>query len=674
MTASSSAAAALKIEDYGAIGDLRTVALIGRDGSIAWCCLPVLDRPSTFASLLDEQRGGRFRVAPVNVARGEQSYIEGSNVLQTKFALANGGVTVTDFMPVTRRGAKLRPASGEIHRLIEVEGEDCELDIEWSPRFDYARGRTGIAALDGGYVATGATQRATLVGIPSQAEISIDENKTTATLRARVSLRRGDSFALVMRHDSDELDASVATTKRRLRSTIDAWRHWCGQGTDPVWAGKHATLVQRSMLALKLLCNADTGGIAAAATTSLPEAIGGERNWDYRYVWLRDAGMTVESLLGAGHVDEVHAFLQFIERAARRPNRRGPWLQLVFGLHGETELPEVKLEHLAGYRDSRPVRIGNAIAEHRGHDIYEQVLGAALEYLALGYELAPRVMRFLARVADIACEEWRKPDHGIWELPDGPRHYVHSKWTTSTALDHAVRLAQRYGLQGDVERWARERDAARAQVLEKGVDPQTGVFRIAYDIDELDSANILMPVLGFLPADDPRVVATLDATMRDLVVDDLCYRYRLDDGLRGEEGCFVACTFWVIEALVMAGDLDRARKLFDQAASRCSPLGLWSEQIDLETGLHLGNVPQAFSHVAFHDAALRLAAAEGRRVPVDPDPAGIGAPARGAARKKSTHARKERTHETADRTHPLGHRGRLHPGLEQRTGTGTRKP
>jgi len=449
-----------------------------------------------------------------------------------------------------------------------------------------------------------------------------------ATLRASFVLAADATLALVMRWD-DAGAAADTDSAAALQRSLRAWRRWSARGHATDWAGTHAALVRRSALALKLFCHGDSGAIAAAATTSLPESIGGERNWDYRYVWLRDAGMTVEALLGAGHPEEVQAFLDFSARVGRRPNPHGPWLQLVFGLRGGSELPLVTLPHLAGYRGSRPVRIGNSIARHRGHDIYEQFLGAALEYAALGHELKPGVRAFLTRAADIAAADWRHPDNGIWEIPGGPRHYVHSKWTVSVALEYAVRLAREFGVRGDTARWAAERDACRAQVLERGYDRQRRCFRMAYDVDALDAANVLMPVQGFLPADNPRVVANLRRTMRELVVDDLCYRYRLDDGLRGEEGCFVPCTFWITEALVLAGQVRRARKLFDQAAARASPVGLWSEQIDPRDGRHLGNYPQAFSHVAFHDAALRLAAAEGRAVPVPADPARVAASASG---------------------------------------------
>lgn len=624
-----SGARQLDLRDYGAIGNLRTVALVGRDGAIAWCCLPELDRPAVFASLLDGERGGEFRVSPENCGYGESAYLEGSNVLTTRFQTGDTEVVVTDFLPLRRRNGELLADGNQIHRLLVCRQGEARISVRFAPRFDYARARTGIGRREDAWLASGCGASLWLCGLPADTETQIvEDDDGNATLLAHFSLRAGTPVALVLAYGNGPERVTTADTQGKLRRTVAAWRHWCRRGKPPTWAGRHASLVQRSTLALKLLCNAETGAIAAAATTSVPEAIGGERNWDYRYAWLRDAGMTAEALLGAGHAKEVHDFLAFIERVERRGNPHGPWLQLVFGLHGETELPQVELPHLAGYRGSRPVRIGNHIVAHRGHDIYEQVLGAALEYLALGRELPGELMRFFGRVADIAAREWRHPDHGIWELPDGPRHYVHSKWTASVALDHAIRLAREHGIEGDVAAWRRERDACRAEVLEKGWDARRARFRMAYDVEALDSANVLMPQLGFLPADDPRVIANLKATMEGLVVDDLCYRYRIDDGLQGEEGCFVACTFWIVEALVLAGDLRKARWLFDHAASRCGPLGLWTEQIDVRTGLHLGNLPQAFSHVAFHDAALRLAQAEGKRVPVDPDPAHIGAPAR----------------------------------------------
>ena len=610
------------IERHGAIGNLRGSALVGEDGSIDWCCLPAFDHPSVFAALLDARRGGRFRVAPRGVARGTQRYRDDSNVLETGFELAGASLRVTDFMPVeaSRRGLAAGPA--EIHRVLEAHGGAVRVEVEWSPRFEYARGPTGIGPRGLGWVAAGALARCSLVGLPERGVRVLLRADGNHTLRAGFALAAGETRVLSMRWGDGEA-AQPPAPPEAAEQVARAWQQWAARGHDPAWAGAHRALVRRSALALKLLCHADSGGIVAAPTTSLPESIGGERNWDYRYVWLRDAGMTVEALLGSGHDAEVGEFFGFIERCNRRPNPHGPWLQLVFGVDGATEMPEVRLPHLRGYAGSRPVRIGNAIARHRGHDVYEQVLGAALEYAALGYELKPAVRRFLVRAADIAAHDWRRPDNGIWEIPGGPRHFVHSKWTVCTALDHAQRLAREHGLKGDVARWAQERAACCAQVLEHGYDRRRRRFRMAYDLDALDSANVLMPVLGFLPADDPRVVSNLRHTMRELFVGDLCYRYRMDDGLRGEEGCFVACTFWAIEALLLAGQTVRARRLFDRAARRAGPLGLWSEQIDPHGGRHLGNYPQAFSHVAFHDAALRLADAEGRRVPVPVDPAGV---------------------------------------------------
>jgi GH15 family glucan-1,4-alpha-glucosidase len=624
-------AAVLAIEQHGAIGNLQTVLLAGCDGAIAWCCLPELDSPSVFASLLDARRGGRFRIAPAAGGLGRQRYLEDSNVLETQFELPGACLSVVDFMPLTARGGRLRPGPPAIHRIVTAHGGPVRVKLEWSPRFDYARGPTGIGATGAGWIAAGSAGRASLTGVPAQATATLRTTGGSQTLRASFTLLAGTSAALVMRWDDAGTQAGAGDSAAALRTTLRAWRRWSARGHRTGWAGPHAALVQRSVLALKLFCHGESGAIAAAATTSLPEAIGGERNWDYRYTWLRDAGMTIEALLGSGHADEVQAFLDFGARAGSRPNPHGPWLQLLFGLRGETELPLVTLPHLAGYRGSRPVRIGNSIARHRGHDIYEQFLGAALEYAALGYRLKPAVRDFLTRAADIAAADWRQPDNGIWEIPGGPRHYVHSKWTVSTALDYALRLAREHGLRGDTGRWAAERDACRSQVLERGYDRRRRCFRMAYDIDALDAANVLMPVQGFLPADDPRVAANLRRTMRELVVDDLCYRYRLDDGLRGEEGCFVPCTFWITEALVMAGQVRRARKLFDRAAARASPLGLWSEQIDPDGGHFLGNFPQAFSHVAFHDAALRLAAAEGKAVPAPVDPAQVAAAPAGTA-------------------------------------------
>jgi GH15 family glucan-1,4-alpha-glucosidase len=398
-----------------------------------------------------------------------------------------------------------------------------------------------------------------------------------------------------------------------LRETIETWRSWVSSETrDRSWAGDCAPHVVRSELVLKLLTHPTTGAIAAAATTSLPESIGGVRNWDYRFTWIRDAAFTVQALMAVGHRAEALDFLSFAERAAL--SRDDLWgLQIMYGLRGETHLPERELPHLSGYRGSRPVRIGNAAARQRQHDIYGELLASAHQFVRSGGILEPDLLSFLSRVADQASVAWPSPDDGIWEMRREPRHYVYSKVMVWVALDRAIRLARDSGLRGNVARWMRERDVVHSHVIENGYDPGLGAFVQAYGSQELDAANLLIPVLEFLPATDPRVVRTIDLTLERLTHDGMVYRYLGNDGLPGSEGAFGLCTYWLVDGLTLCGRLDEAWDLFGGMTRRANHLGLYAEEIDPRSGMFLGNFPQAFTHIGLINSVLYLAQAEGRK-------------------------------------------------------------
>ena len=471
-------------------------------------------------------------------------------------------------------------------RLLTCEG-DLDVEVEWSPRFDYARARTEMA----GTTAWSGKQRVNLLGLPVQPEI-----RDGPTLYARFRMRSGERVALFSGHKP------TMSAQRAYQATRAAWLKWVKPVSEGPW---HDQLV-RSGLALKLLTHAHTGALAAAATTSLPEEIGGVRNWDYRYTWIRDAAFTVQALFSLGHRAEGLGFLKWV-RDVSEP------LQVMYGLHGETDLPERELTHLEGYRGSRPVRIGNAAAQQMQLDIYGEFMAAAYELLRRGARLDAAIRRLLSEIVDLAIAKWKQPDFGIWEMRGGPRQFVYSKVMVWVALDRAIQLAKRFRFKGPVAKWIRVRDEVRDAVLTRGYDAQLGAFVQSFGSKALDAANLLIPLMGLLPFDDPRVQGTIDRTLERLTANGLVYRYLSDDGLPGGEGAFGPATFWLVDVLALSGRIDEAQQFMEGMARRANHLGLFSEEFDPKTGEFLGNFPQAFTHTAFVNAALYLSHAQGSR-------------------------------------------------------------
>jgi GH15 family glucan-1,4-alpha-glucosidase len=610
------------IADYAVIGNLRTVALVGRDGSIDWCCFPHLSSPSVFAALLDIGRGGSFSVAPVGVRRAEQRYIDGTNVLETIFSADGARLTITDFLPlkgdIEGKGGSEAPA--EIHRVLHCEGGDLEIEVRWAPRFDYARKHPTFHRVEGGWLAAGksvdgAGLRMTLSGIE---EGEVVEGGDGPSVSGRIRLSSGDRTVLVSRWDTRSAAAGLHDSMDRLGETVETWRRWvhtrdAEQAKE--WAGSWLPLVTRSELALKLLTHADSGAIAAAGTTSLPEAIGGVRNWDYRYCWIRDASLTVQALIALGHSREAMEFLNWAEHVSEVREKEDWTLQIMYGLHGESDLEEFELDHMEGYRGSSPVRVGNAASEQRQLDIYGELLNSAYELVRRGEELSDEMKEFLTRIADRACADWNKPDYGLWEVRHGTFHFTYSKMMVWLALGRAAYLTDRIGLEGDVERWKGTRDLICQQVFEKGYDREVDAFVQSFGSKELDASNLLIPFYEMLPYDDPRVQNTIDRTLEHLTTNGLVYRYHAEDGLPGPEGAFGLCTYWLVDALSLSGRLDEAWEIFEGVSRRANHVGLFPEQFDPESGDFLGNFPQAFTHIGLINSRLYLAHAEGARLP-----------------------------------------------------------
>jgi GH15 family glucan-1,4-alpha-glucosidase len=589
----------LNIADYGVIGDLRTVALVGVDGSIDWCCFPRFDGPSLFGALLDCERGGRFRVGVPGAERGRQRYVPRTGVLQTEFTPPGGAAVVTDFMPIAAAGPTALQAS-EIHRHVVCTDGSVEVVVTLQPGFDYAASSTVIYKRRHGLLATDGIDEAVALATSE----GLDWRFADGVAQAHHRLSAGDSLALVLRYDEDDVrPVEHYLTEDALAGTVSYWRSWAARLR---YRGAHSEVVERSAITLKLLCYARSGATVAAATTSLPEVMGGERNWDYRFTWLRDTCFTLYAFHVLGHHEEADHFMRFVKRVCRHKGR--PHLQIMYGIDGRRELPESELGHLDGYRGSRPVRVGNAAADQLQLDVYGEVLETAYLW-ARSFEVTEGTWQALRELVDWVAEHWRREDSGIWEHRHDLRHHVYSKVMCWVALDRGVKLATAHGLEGDVARWRIEADACRAEVLAQGYSEELGTFVSAYGASDLDAAALVIPMVGFLHRSDPRVRSTVRAVAQDLTTPDglLVYRYRSPDGLRGEEGAFSICTFWLAQALAMVGDYDSGLRIFEEMLSRANHVGLYSEEIDPATGEFLGNFPQGLTHIALINCAHVLA-------------------------------------------------------------------
>jgi GH15 family glucan-1,4-alpha-glucosidase len=613
------------IESYAVIGNLRTAAIVGRDGSIDWLCLPDLSSPSVFAGILDPVRGGHFSVSALSGEAVDQRYIRHTNVLETHFDADGGRLVITDFMPLegSLDGAgdrsKTEPA---VYRILRAEGGPVDVRVEWAPRPDYGRAHGQAARTESGILAWAGEDALTLSGLDDDA--SMDGDERGPVIRARFTLQAGERRVLVTRWGSEEVAVSLDEAESKLAATVEAWRSWVHKPEatgDRSWGEDHAELLIRSELALKLLSNAESGAIAAAVTTSLPEEIGGVRNWDYRYSWIRDAALGAQALYAMGHAEDAQAFVNWAERTVMDTAKEDSMMRIVYGLHGEVDLDEEELPNLAGYCRSAPVRTGNGAKDQLQLDIYGELISAVYEIVRLGGDVPDDIRRFLPKVADQACDRWTERDYGLWEIRSGPFNFVYSKAMVWMALDRAIRLARKGVIKGNVKAWSEARTAVRNDVLDRGYDPDLGAFRQSYERSVPDASNLLLPMLELLPFSDPRVRSNIDVTLERLTENDLVYRYKSDDGIAGGEGAFVLCTFWMVDALALAGRLDEARRIFEGVAGRANHVGLFSEQIDAGTGAFLGNFPQAFSHIGVINSALYLAHAEGRDTPI-PDPIG----------------------------------------------------
>jgi GH15 family glucan-1,4-alpha-glucosidase len=588
------------IRDYAVIGDGRTVALVARDGAIDWLCVPNVDSDSVFSALLDSQRGGSFRIAPTGEFEVERQYEEGTNVLETTFRTAGGSVRVTDAMCVA--GTGLVPMRELVRKVEGLEGR-VEVAVDFEPRFGFGTRSTRIRRTSGRVVASAGPDAVAMGAFGCELE------PTPSGAEARVELAAGDSVVFDLAAASKEplVMSGRDDAERNLERTRDFWARWSDRAE---YDGRWREAVVRSALVLKLLVFAPSGAIVAAPTTSLPEQVGGIRNWDYRFAWLRDASWTVDALLRLGYRDEADSFLWWFMHASRLTH---PRLRILYRVNGSDDAPERDVP-LDGYRGSRPVRIGNGAASQRQLDVYGDVLQAVWLYVEDGNRLDAATGKDVAELATWVADNWRLPDASIWEVQSGEQQFVQSKAMLWVALDRASRLAERGAIPDHGERWEPAAREIRAFVEDEGFDEELDAYVRAPSLRELDASILTLPLLDWADPDDARVRATIAAVRRDLSAGGpLLYRYRGDDGLEGGEGAFLACSFWLADALARTGRPAEAIELMDDLVGFANDVGLYSEEADPETGAFLGNFPQGLTHLALINAAVSIAKVEAER-------------------------------------------------------------
>jgi GH15 family glucan-1,4-alpha-glucosidase len=600
----------LPIGDYALLSDCRSAALVSRDGSVDWLCFPRFDGPSVFCRLLDPA-GGRFAIQPAGEFQVSRKYLDQTMVLETTFTTTGGTAILTDALAVGRneRGHDLGTHSPSmlLRRLACTAGE-IEVEVSYAPRPEYGLIQPILVRVPGGLAARGGAGPLLL-----STTVSFDVDGAAAT--ARVRLAAGQTVAFGFGHGlltgPPRTPWTAQEISDRLDDTVEGWRSWSVLHQN--YEGPWRDLVHHSGRVLQALTFAPTGAIVAAPTTSLPESVGGGRNWDYRYTWVRDSSLTMEALWVAACPTEANKFFSFLADAAASQLQRGADLQIMFGVGGERDLTERELPHLAGWRDSRPVRVGNGAWTQRQLDVYGELLGAAQRLVDQLGELDPVTRQFLAAAADTAASRWREKDQGIWEIRGEPRDFLYSKLMCWVALDRAIALAASLGAEDRVADWSAARDEIRAAIAEHGWNERAGAFTQAFGSEDLDASNLMLAITGFLPADDPRIKATIDATAQRLTDErGLVFRYLAHDGLAGAEGTFLVCTFWLAQAQALAGDAEAATATFERAVAAINDVGLLAEEVDPRNGEMIGNFPQAFSHIGLVNAAWAITQARQR--------------------------------------------------------------
>ncbi|HEX6141378.1 MAG TPA: glycoside hydrolase family 15 protein [Geminicoccaceae bacterium] len=600
------------IEDYGMIGDMHTVALVGINGSIDWMCIPRFDSPSVFGAILDDQKGGSFRIwSAQDDATNKQFYWPDTNVLVTRVLSEHGAAEILDFMPVIGEDAKESESRRQVIRQVVAMRGTVDMRMACRPAFDYAREDHTAEAVPHGVIF-----RSKSLGLSLKSTVPLEAAEGEAT--ARFTLKEGESAVFVLSHLTKEIDEATeldtAEAEQAFRDTVAYWRAWLAQCK---YRGRWREMVYRSALALKLMTYAPTGAIVAAPTCSLPEGIGGERNWDYRYTWIRDSAFVIYAFLRLGFAKEAERFMHFVVKLCREANPDGS-LQIMYGIDGRKQLTEETLDHLDGYMGSKPVRIGNGAYDQLQLDIYGELMDGAYLYNKHGQQISYDTWRNLRALVDWVCDNWRRLDEGVWETRGGTKQFVYSKLMCWVAVDRGLRLADKRSFPCDRTRWLGVRDRIYEDIMTHGWSEERQAFVQAYGSTSLDAANLMMQLTFFVAPTDPRMLKTLAAIMQPpekggLLANHLVYRYNVEespDGLAGEEGTFNICTFWLVEALARAGRfhremLDEARLMFERMLGFSNHVGLYAEETG-PRGEALGNFPQAFTHLALISAAFNL--------------------------------------------------------------------
>ncbi|MFZ0133172.1 MAG: glycoside hydrolase family 15 protein [Desulfobacterales bacterium] len=588
------------ISDYGYIADCHSAALISRSGAIDWCCLPRYDSASCFGRLLDWEKGGYCQVTPIAPYEVSRRYRPDTLVLETRFNSGDGEVRLMDCMTM-REGGEHHPHR-QILRILEGVAGEMEFTVDVAPVFDYGAVKPWIQKRGDHFIALGSSN-----GLLISSDLDL-QLKHRHHLEGKWTVVKGQRVHLsILWRPPEDLDEDLVEApapeeqERRLAETLAWWQNWSGRGAV---AGTYAEEMRRSAIILKGLAFAPTGAIAAAATTSLPEAPGASRNWDYRFSWIRDSYFTVRSLAALGYVREADGFRRFIERTAAGSAEE---IQVLFGLGGERRLHEYELTHLEGYRQSRPVRIGNDAESQRQLDVYGELLGLAWLWHQQGCSPDDDYWEFLVSLVDGAAKGWSDADRGIWEMRGAPRHFVHSKAMCWSALDRGIRLAQELGRSAPLDLWQAERDKIRRAIEERGYDDRRGIFLQAFNSPQMDAALLLLPTTGFVHYRDERMLRTTDAVRKELEEGGLLRRYASEgDDMKGSEGVFCCCTFWLAECLAHQGRLDDARAVFDRALETGNDLGIFAEEYDPQRRQMLGNFPQGLTHLSLIAAAAAI--------------------------------------------------------------------